>query len=62
MTFFNLQITQTKMVIGVVALVWLGHLHPQKTLYRAKHAFGAFTIVETTNAISPVITLILSPQ
>jgi hypothetical protein len=27
-----------------------------KMFYRAKHTFGAFTIVERTNAISPVIT------
>jgi hypothetical protein len=33
-----------------------------KMFYRAKHAFKAFTTVETTNVISPVITSISSPQ
>jgi len=33
-----------------------------KTFYRAKHAFGAFTVIETTNAISLVITSISPPQ
>jgi hypothetical protein len=33
-----------------------------KTLIKAKYEFGAFTTVETTNAISPVITSISLPQ
>jgi hypothetical protein len=33
-----------------------------KTLYGAKHTFGAFKIVEITNVISSVITLISPPQ
>jgi hypothetical protein len=33
-----------------------------KTFYEAKHALGAFTTVETTNAISPVITSVSLPQ
>jgi len=32
-----------------------------KTFYRAKHAFGAFTTVKTTNVTSPVITPISPP-
>jgi hypothetical protein len=39
------------MVTRVVALVWLGHLHPQKKFYRAKQAFRAFITMETTNTI-----------
>jgi hypothetical protein len=33
-----------------------------KTLIEAKHALGAFTTIETTNAISLVITSISLPQ
>jgi hypothetical protein len=33
-----------------------------KMLYRAKHAFGDFTTIETKNAISPIITLVSPPQ
>jgi hypothetical protein len=33
-----------------------------KMFYGAKNALGAFTIVETTNAISTVITSISPPQ
>jgi len=32
-----------------------------KMFYKAKHTLGAFTTVETTNVISPVITPISSP-
>jgi hypothetical protein len=44
------------MVTKDATLIWLGHLHPQKTFYEAKHALGAFTTIETTNVILPVIT------
>jgi hypothetical protein len=50
------------MVTKVVALVWPGHLHPQKKFHEAKHALRAFIIVETTNVISPIITSISPPQ
>jgi len=40
------------MVTRVATHVWLGHLHPQKRFYGAKHALGAFTTIEITNAIS----------
>jgi hypothetical protein len=33
-----------------------------KTLYRAKHTLEAFTTIEKTNAISPIITSKSSPQ
>jgi hypothetical protein len=33
-----------------------------KMLYKAKHTLKAFTTIKTTNAISPVITSISSPQ
>jgi hypothetical protein len=40
----------------------VGALASMKTFYRAKHTLGAFIIVQTTNALSPVITLISPPQ
>jgi hypothetical protein len=33
-----------------------------KTFYEANHALGAFTIIESTNVISLIITLISPPQ
>jgi hypothetical protein len=33
-----------------------------ETLYKVKHALGAFIIIESTNAISLIITPISSPQ
>jgi hypothetical protein len=33
-----------------------------KTLYMAKHTFGAFTTIKTINAISLIIISISSPQ
>jgi hypothetical protein len=62
MAFLNPNIPQTKMVTKVATPIWLEHLHPQKWFYGAKHALGAFTIVETTNVISQVITSVLLPQ
>jgi len=40
----------------------VGAFESTKMFYRAKHTLGAFTTVKTTNAISPVITPISSPQ
>jgi hypothetical protein len=44
------------MVIRVVAPT------STKMFYEAKHALGAFTIVEVTNAISLIITSVSLPQ
>jgi hypothetical protein len=33
-----------------------------KMFYGTKHALGAFTTIKTTNAISPIITLVSLPQ
>jgi len=40
----------------------VGALAFTKMFYVAKHAFGTFTTVETTNAISLIITIISSPS
>jgi len=40
----------------------VGALVSIKMFCRAKHALGAYTIVKTINAISPIITLVSSPQ
>jgi hypothetical protein len=40
----------------------VGALASIKTFYGAKHAFGAFTTIETTNVISLVIILVSLPQ